>query len=70
MTLPDPLTQRIQRIAEREGKSPEALVEQLLDAYENRTSPADAIEAFIGAFDDDIPDLSTTVRQTLKQKFN
>ncbi len=72
MTLLEDLTQRLQTIAEREGRSPEAILQELLDAYEQRPSgeaPKDPLENFIGAFDDDVTDLSTTVRETLRQKF-
>lgn len=69
MTLPDTLTQRLRAIAEREGRTPESLLQSLLDAYEQRTTNGDPIDKFIGAFDDDVTDLSTTVRQTLQQKF-
>ncbi|MBN1563703.1 MAG: hypothetical protein JXA10_07685 [Anaerolineae bacterium] len=69
MTLLEDLTQRLRAIAEREGNSPEAFLEALLDAYEESREEKDPIEDFIGAFDDDVTDLSTTVRQTLQRKF-
>jgi hypothetical protein len=72
MTLLEDLTQRLQTIAEREGRSPEAILQELLDAYEQRASgeaPKDPVDNFIGAFDDEVTDLSTTVRETLHQKF-
>ena len=69
MTLPDTLTQRLQTIAESEGRTPEAFLQALLDAYEQRTIGESAVDEFIGAFDDDVTDLSTTVRETLRQRF-
>ena len=62
--IPERLTERLKAIAEREGRTPEAVLEDLLNAYER-----DPIEDFIGAFDDDVRDLSVTVRETLRQKF-
>jgi hypothetical protein len=69
MTLPDLLTERLKNIARREGRTPEAVLQTLLDEYEQRQPDDDSIEAFIGAFEDDVPDLSVTVRQTLRKKF-
>jgi hypothetical protein len=69
MTLPETLTNRIQKIAKREGRTVEELLQTLLDAYEQQHSESDPIEDFIGAFKDDVSDLSVTVHQTLHQKF-
>lgn len=69
MTLPDKLAQRIEALAEREGLTPETLLETLLDEYEAHQRQEGSIEDFIGAFDDDVTDLSVTVRETLHQKF-
>ncbi len=72
MTLLDNLTKRLRTIAEREGRSPEVILQELLDAYEQSASgeaPKDLIDNFIGAFDDNVTDLSTTVREALHQKF-
>ncbi|NDJ79310.1 MAG: hypothetical protein GYB65_23915 [Chloroflexi bacterium] len=46
MTL-DNLTQRLRTIADREGRSPEAILQELLDAYEEGLSgdaPKDPID--------------------------
>lgn len=64
------LTQRIQKIAQREGLTAEELLQTLLDVYEQQHAESDPIEDFIGAFDDDVSDLSVTVRRTLRQKFD
>lgn len=70
MILTDPLTERIKAIAKRKGRTPEDLLRELLDEYEARQKQThDPIEDFIGAFDDDVTDLSTTVRETLHRKF-
>lgn len=84
MTLSEPLTRRIEALAEREGRKPEELMQALLDDYEARRTdeqlqddpqhpedpnPDQTIEAFIGAFDDDVSDLSVTVRETIRQRF-
>lgn len=69
MTLTETLTKRIEAIARREGRTPEELVQLLLDEYEQEHADKDPIEAFIGAFDDDVTDLSVTVRETLRRKF-
>jgi hypothetical protein len=72
MTLLETLTERLRAIAEREGRSPEVVLQELRDGYEQRVSnqaPKDPLDDFIGAFDDDVTDLSTTVRETLHRKF-
>lgn len=69
MTIPDPLTKRLEAIAQREGRTPEAVLQALLDEYEQRQVDTDPIEDFIGAFDDDVTDLSVTVNETLRRKF-
>lgn len=84
MTFPEPLTRRIEAIAEREGRKPEELMQALLDEYEARHIGEQAqaepqnledpdsdqlVEAFIGAFDDEVSDLSVTVRETIRQRF-
>lgn len=65
MTLSPTLIQRIETLAQRKQTTPEAVLTTLLDRYEQ----SDPVEDFIGAFDDDVVDLSLTVRETLKQHF-
>lgn len=69
MTLPDTLVHRIEAIARREGRKPEEVLQSLLDAYEEQHINTDSVEDFIGIFDDDVNDLSVTVRETLHRKF-
>ncbi len=56
------LVQRLQTLAARENRPIEELLQTLLDQY---TSRIDAMEAMNGMFDDDISDLSTSVRETM-----
>ena len=58
------LIQRLQRLAARENRPIEDLLQALLDQY---TSRLDALEAMDGMFDDDITDLSTSVRETMSR---
>ncbi len=67
MTIPEPLTQRIEEIAKREGRSVANVLQSMLELYEQQESEHDPIEDFIGAFHDDVTDMSTTVKQTLRQ---
>lgn len=70
MVLPDSLVRRIEEIAAREGRTPEDLLQSLLAEYEQQSKVTDdSLEAFIGAFEDDVDDLSVTVRETLRRKF-
>ena len=66
MTIPEALIERLERIAEREGKSPENVLENLIEEYEMRKK---ALSNFIGYFDDDVTDLSSTVNETLRKRF-
>jgi len=58
------LTKRLESIAQREGRSVDALLQNLLDDYE--VHQQNALENFIGAFDDDITNLSETVHNRNK----
>ena len=58
------LIERLQRLVARENRPIEELLLTLLDQY---TSRLDAIEAMDGMFDDDITDLSTSVRETMSR---
>lgn len=69
MILPDALVQRLEAAAAREGRSVASLVQSLLDAYERPAPEKDPIEDFIGVFNDDVADMSSTVRETLRKKF-
>jgi hypothetical protein len=69
MTLPDLWVERIEAIARREGRTVEEVLNSLLEDYEPQQNVADSIEDFIGVFDDDVTDLSVSVRQTLRQRF-
>lgn len=67
MSIPPALAERIEDVAKREGLTTEELLQTLLDEYEHRQQQA--LDAFIGAFDDDVSDMSVTVNETLQQKF-
>ena len=72
MTIPDALTERIEAIAKREGRTPEEVIQTLLDEYEQQhtdTAERDPIEDFIGMIDADVTDMSVTVSQTLREIF-
>jgi hypothetical protein len=56
------LAERLQEIARRENRPVEAVLASLLDLY---AAQSGALEALDGAFDDDVTDLSTTVRETM-----
>ena len=66
ITLPDDTLRKLREIAAREDKSVEELLADVADklAREDKGSKA-SLEAMAGIFDDDIPDLSTTIRETM-----
>ena len=69
MSLSPKLTERIEAIAKREGRTPDDLLASLLDTYESHQVATSSVDQFIGAFDDDVTDMSVTVRETLRKKF-
>lgn len=56
------LAERLQAIARRENRPVEDVLASLLDLY---TAQSDSLAAMDGMFDDDVADLSTTVRETM-----
>lgn len=56
------LAKRLQEIAARESRPVEDLLKTLLDQY---TRKRDAFLAMDGMFDDDITDISSSVRETM-----
>ena len=56
------LAQQLQDIATKEKRPIEAVLQTLLDHYHIRTV---ALDNMRGIFDDDVPDLSTSVRETM-----
>jgi CopG-like RHH_1 or ribbon-helix-helix domain, RHH_5 len=76
LTLPDELVERIQQIAQNEGRSVEdviaGMVEQLYAnpaLADDETPHHNPLHGLVGLLDDDIKetDLSSTIRETLKQ---
>ena len=68
------LAERLQRIAQRENRPVEAVLQSLLELYSSASErpstepaepPSDPLADMDGMFDDDITDLSTTVRATM-----
>ena len=61
------LIERLRAIAQRENRTVDDVITELLAMYDAHQSQADdALEAMDGMFDDDISDLSTTVRETMR----
>lgn len=56
------LAKRLQELAARENRPLDAVLQTLLDQYLSRGA---ALEEMNGMFNDDISDLSTSVRETL-----
>jgi hypothetical protein len=67
VTLPDELAQRLAEIARREKRPLAEVIASMVERYP--VPPAEDIENFvdpiIGIFDDDVTDMSTTVRETM-----
>ena len=73
ITLPEELAQRIEEIAQQEHRSVVETVASMVEKYKPRLLSQEAsdaaLDAIVGVFDDDITDLSTTVRETLHKYY-
>ena len=71
LIIPDELAQRLHNIARRENRPLEAVLESLLEQYEqpDSTHLPESLEAFCGSLDTDITDLSVTVRETMDELY-
>ncbi len=71
--LPEQLIRQIEAIAEREKRSVTEILASMLEQYKSPTTEEneepDPIDKVIGIYDDDITDMSTTVRETMKKIF-
>jgi hypothetical protein len=67
VTLPDELARRLEEIARRENRPLAEVIASMVEQY--AVPPAEEMDDFvdpiIGIFDDDVTDLSTTVRETM-----
>ena len=70
LTIDDDIAERLRRIAEQENRPMGAVLRSLLDLYptlpDQPPPEHDPLDDFIGAFDDDVPDISSTVRETME----
>ena len=62
LVIPDSLAERLRHVAQQENRPLEDVLASLLDIYARQ---ADAFAAMDGMFDDDVTDLSTSVRDTM-----
>ncbi len=73
IALPDELAKRLEEIAQREKLPVADLIASWIEQEETDTAIEDAdddpITSIIGIYDDDITDLSTTVRETLQKYY-
>lgn len=73
IALPDELAKRLEEIARREKRPVADLIASWIEQEETDTTIEDAaddpITSIIGIYDDDITDLSTTVRETLQKYY-
>jgi hypothetical protein len=64
LTVSDDVVERLRRISEQARRSVDEVLRSMIDQYKaaSRTSEArDPLDDFIGAFDDDVPDISSSV---------
>jgi hypothetical protein len=65
LILPDDLAERLHALARRENRPVEEVLSTLLDIY----TASDPLTAMDGMFDDEITDLSTSVRETMNRYY-
>jgi hypothetical protein len=73
ITLPKELAEQLEAITMRENRPVEDVVASMIEQYEPHAPSQEesdaAFEALVGIYDDDITDMSTTVRETLNRYF-
>ena len=74
LLLPDELVEQIEAIAKRERRPIAEIVAAMLQQYDvdsqaEINTESHPLDSFIGIFDDDITDMSTSVRETIHQHF-
>jgi hypothetical protein len=67
LVLPEQLVHKLQDIARKENRPIEDVVSSMVETY--TLAGEDPIDAIVGVFDDDITDLSATVRETIHEHF-
>ena len=70
--LDDKIARRLREIAEKEHRSVDEVLSALLDRYVEPITPAERAERLIaisGMLDDPVTDLSSTVRETMKEYY-
>mgnify|MGYP001133754693 CR=1 FL=1 len=68
--LPDDLARQIEQIAAQENRSPIDVLREWIKRHQAPAAPeadSDPLETIAGIFDDDVEDLSVTVRETMQQ---
>jgi hypothetical protein len=73
LIIPDALAERLHAIAQREQRQIEEVLSDLVAQYEARSaeslSRTEALAAMKGMFDDEVTDLSSTVRETMSDYY-
>ncbi len=73
IALPDELARQLEEVSRRENRPVAEIIKALLTDYESKLQPEQGdwhpLDAFIGIYDDDITDMSISVRQTIRDHF-
>jgi lipopolysaccharide biosynthesis regulator YciM len=65
LIIPEALAERLRRIAQQENRTVDEVLHTMLETY-TASSDDESLEAFVGAFDDEVSDLSSTVREHMQ----
>lgn len=73
LLLPEHLIQKLEDIARQENRNVVEIITTMIEKYEQKTPSQqesdNAFKAIFGIYDDDITDMSTTVRETLQKYY-
>jgi len=76
--IPDKLAQKLEKVAQRENRSLEEIAASVLQDFvsaekdDETQSPSEgitALDALMGMFDDDVTDMSSNVKETLREYY-
>ncbi len=71
ITLPDELVHRLEEISRHENRSLAEIVATMTEQYRPAETPGETPDwdMILGVYEDDVTDMSTTVRETMKKYY-
>lgn len=73
IAVPDEIARQLENVARRENRPVAEVLAIMLAQYKPKPSPDEGkphpLDAFVGIYDDEITDMSTSVRETIREHF-